>query len=172
MVVPNPLSAKQAEWGRKALCSAFQTLESVLHVTGQETRAWHKAGFKREHRKPSCQTSPCDAAHFHTSQHGNWMGRLREMEQRQWEELHWSCSLLWDCHGPCLPLPGPALCCILSQRLPTLIASCCHARGQKKKEGRRKAVILTGSAFKFLYREKMACTKLRLNNFAWWVFNT
>lgn len=104
----------------------------------------------------------------HTSHHGNWMGRLWEMEPRQWEELHWSCSLLCHCHGPCLLLPGSGF---VSYRLTTLITSC--QRGEKeRRDGRRKAVVLMRSAFKFIYWEMMACIKLRFSNFAWWVFNT
>lgn len=110
----------------------------------------------------------------HTSHHANWMGRLREMEQRQWEELHWSCSLLCLCHGPCLLLPGPGF--VLQPQLQSdhsnyLLLPC--QRGEKeRRDGGRKAIIIMGSAFKFIYWEKMARTKSCFSNFAWWVFNT
>lgn len=147
-------------------------LEGVLCFTGQETRAWHEASFKREHRKPSCQIFTWDAAHFPPRQLNG--KAQREMEQRQWEELHWSCSVLCDCHGPCLLLPGPSF--VLHPQLETDHSNYLllpRQRGEKEsRDGRRKAVILMGLAFKFICWEKMARTLIMFQQFAWWVFNT
>lgn len=135
-----------------------QALEGVLCFTGQETRAWHEASFKREHRKPSCQTFPCDAARFPPQQLNG--KAQREMEQRQCKELHWSCSLLCDCHGPYLLLPGPSF--VLHPQLEADHSNYLllprQRREKESREGRTKAVIVMGFAFKFIYWEKMART--------------
>lgn len=174
MAVPNPLSAKEAESGRKALCSSAASdpaLEGVLRFTGQETRAWHEASFKKEHRKPSCQTSPCDAARFPAWQlNGKAEGNGAKAVERTALILQPAVRLPWTL----LLLPGPSF--VLHPQLDTDHSNYhllpCQRGEKERRDGRRKAVILMGSAFKFIYWEKMARTKLCFSNFAWWVFST
>lgn len=141
MLVQNLLSAKQAEPGRNALCSSAASDPGLRGCfSGQETRIWHEASSRKEHSKTSLS---CNAAHFSPRQ-----SKGKAQKGNEAKAAGRTALILQPASGSCLLFPGIVLHPEVEAGHPNYLLLPLQTCEKESRDGRRKAAMLTGFAFK------------------------